>query len=106
MTPLTDEIALMDGPKGIDDIALKILLNQCLNRKVNGTFDNSNYKINMNEQTFELNDRSTGLFWIKVCAGVFAVAVLAGLIAYFFKNKSDLVVEDDEEKAADSESQE
>ena len=107
LDPVVYEINLLGGPMGIDDIALKILLNQCLNLIVNRT--NNDLSINPNlikreydwnledGQINELITECTKWYWIKVCGGVLAVVVLVGLVAYFLKKKS-AAVEDDEEK--------
>ena len=107
LDPVVYEINLLGGPMGIDDIALKIMLNQCLNLIVNFTNDDLSIKPNLikteydwnleDGQIDELIKECTKWYWIRVCAGVLAVVVIVGLVAYFFKKKST-AIEDDEEK--------
>ena len=107
LDPVIYEFRLLGEPMGIDDIAMKIMLNQCLNLKVSRTNNDLSIKPNLIKREYDWNlgdgqideliNECTKWYWIRVCAGVLAVAVIVGLVSYFFKKKST-AVEGDEEK--------
>ena len=99
---LEDNVRFLGVLSVVDDIALKIELNIYLTSLARNSIyvDDEDYPIDLiygeyycnlgDEEINQLkNSQSATLFWIKFGGGVLAVAVLAGLVGYFFQRKYD-----------------
>ena len=98
--PLRNLIHSMGGFHQVDDIDLIIAINRCLNRfavYVNDEEDLSDSDLNLNENEESDSDedldsklkiKGKKWFWVKVGAGIFAVAVLAGLVILYLRSSA------------------
>ena len=103
---LPNDVHFSGGLSAVDDIDLKIELNKYLTNLSLGFNDDEDYSrdIKIKEYECTLGDEEidklikecTKWYWIKVGGGVFAIAVLAGLVGYIYKKKAAFVY--DEEK--------
>ena len=95
LEPLRGFLWEMGGLDQIDDIDLVILLNKCLKLYAEKYLPGSDLNLNENGSDSEYEPNSSTLeaksakwFWVKVGAGVFAVAVLAGLVILYLRSSA------------------
>ena len=95
LEPLSGLVVDVGGLYEIDDIDLVILLNKCLNLYAEKYLPDSNLNLNENEESDSEDNLDSKLkvkgkkwFWVKVGAGIFAVAVLAGLVILYLRSSA------------------